>query len=132
MPIELTTPLSHDPGHGKPIEIYAHVKIVDIRMRIEKRKLTLTCNYGNKEPDGSWSGGKTHPRVILIQNTPPIPGPPEVPADPAYDTLMATTFASSTSNPLYAEVAASLYTWLLETDDPEKDPGEKYYEGTVI
>ena len=48
------------------------------------------------------------------------------PADPAYDNLMANTFASSLTNPLYAENAAALYTWLLSTDDPNKREGDEW------
>ena len=124
MPILLTTPLSHDPGHGAEAETYAHVKIDDIRHRITKRKLVLTLIYGN-DVEGVWAAGKTAPRIIRIENTDPQPGPPPVPADPAYDNLMANTFASSLTTPLYAENAAALYTWLLSTYDPNKSEGEK-------
>ncbi len=132
MPILLTTPINHDAEHNSAAESYVHVKIDDIRHRVSRRILVLTLVYGNKAADGSWTAGKTAPRVIRIENKPPEPGPPPVPADLVYDDLMANTFATSTSNPLYAENAAALYTWLLNTDDPSKAAGVKYYQGTVV
>ena len=122
MPILLTDPLVHDPGHGAAPETYNHVKIIDIRHQLERRIMILTLQYGNKVA-GVWTSGKTHPRALTIQNIALDPGPPEVPADPAYDNLIAAAFASSTENPLYAECAAALYAHLI---------AEGYYVGTVV
>ena len=123
MPILLTDPLSHDPGHGLPVETYNHVKIVDLRDRIERKQLILVLQYGNKDGAGVWTGGKTHPRQIIIQDTPQDPGPPEVSADPAYSDFMANTFPTSTANQLRVENAAALYAHLI---------AEGFYAGTVV
>jgi hypothetical protein len=134
MPIQLTTPLTFNPGRGKPAENYAQAKIVGFESIIEPAEhasVTIRVQYGDTV-EGAWVAGKAAIEYVLIQDTPAKLGDfdPETklpietePAGTKYTDWVTSTHATSTSNLLYAEVALALYLLLLSAED---------FEGTIV
>ena len=130
MTIQLTTPMQMPAVHGQPAETNNEVKIVAIGIVPfgEYKEITMTCQYGNTDQDGDWAPSTQVPKMVhTIENTEatvdPDTGGELVPADPAFDLYVASSFPSSLQNTLYDEVAESLYQHLID---------EGIYAGTIV
>lgn len=126
MTIALTTPLTYDPGQEwGGTEVLNEVKIVEFHVSIAESHLTLVTQYGNTV-DGVWIPGSAPGHDITVRNAPEIlhPDDPElsIPANPAYNILVGTSLTSATGVPVYGEVSAGLYQYLLDSE---------HYVGTV-
>lgn len=126
MAINLDTAFTYQPGHGLVQEILSEVKIIHFSIDIEAKVLTIRTQYGNHIND-VWVAGNAPGHDHQIKNIPEIINyaDPEnsIPADPVYDTLMATSLTPAAGLPLYGVVGASLYQVLID---------EGLYEGTIV
>ena len=120
MTIELTTPLTYDPGHGGAPEVLNEVKVIDFHVNIVEFWLTMTTQYGNTV-DGAWIAGNAPGHDVHIQNTPVQvhPDDPEqsIPADNAYNIMIMTKVLAATISALALEdPVPDLYVYNLVSD----------------
>ncbi len=117
MSIALTTPQPFERGHGLPQLLYPEVMVVQVDHGIVDQRLVLHIQYGETIA-GAWIGSPAmgiHQEVIHnFEGVADGEGGWLEEPDPAYDLLMVSTFASSTTTFLYDEVSAALYQYLLD------------------
>lgn len=115
-----------------PHKGYAEVKIVEIRLRIQRRSLFLLFQYGDTI-DGAWLAGHIVPEEKLVRNLEQIldgKGGEVRPADPAYDILVASSKATADDVAVtgdggfncYVGTARNLYQYAIDSG---------WYEGQV-
>lgn len=131
MPILLTTPLQQPALHGQPAASYGEVMIIAFGVQTVDKQLSITCQYGNTVGN-EWQPSPLPSVVHTVENTDQITTVPQTPddqveliqeADPAYDLLMVSTHALSTTTLLYDEVSTSLYQYLID---------EGIYDGSIV
>lgn len=137
MPIQLNSPHTHHPGHGKPPVNYSFVMIVNMTIHTSSQPLMrLTLRYGNVV-DGAWVDSPEPPHRVLIKNHPAVlqSGPDPItgewttvevtPANPQFDNMKAAFIidGSMAGWETYDVLGYQLYTWLLANG---------YYEGTIV
>ena len=117
MSIALTTPQPFERGHGLPQLSYPEVMIVQVDHGIVEHRMVLHMQYGETVAD-EWIGSPEmaiHQEVICnFEGVADGEGGWLEEPDPAYDLLMVSSFASSTTTFLYDEVATVLYQYLLD------------------
>ncbi len=124
MPIILDTPLQIPQTHGEPAETYSEVEIVDFHVDIKRRQLRIITEYGNTV-NGVWlPATKAAAKPVIVENRDAHVGPGgvEMPANPAFDILVGTTYPTSLSLTLFDNTAIALYTYLIASG---------YYVGTI-
>lgn len=122
MPILLDTPYPYQPV-GAPALTYSQAKIIGFEARVEPAEdagTTIRVQYG-ETVDGVWVPGLVPVVYVQIQDSPAEVGTNPageyvelVPRGVQYRGWVGTTFPTSTSNLLYAEVALALYQWLID------------------
>ena len=123
MPILLDTPFQFSPGHAKPAETYNEVKIIKFSVDVSIGQLHLLVQYGNTVST-VWQAGKAEIKPVFVEDRgPTVDGGVEIPADPAYSTLVGTSVTSGTGISLYNDVSLNLYQYLID---------EGLYAGTII
>jgi len=133
MPIQLTTPIVHNPGRGHSAETYPQAKIIGFESIVEPAEhasVTIRVQLGNTVA-GQWVGGKMPIDYVLIQDTPAKLGDLDrdgnpIETEPAGTKLtdwVADTRPVSASNLLRAEDEFAFYTYLLTQEG---------FEGTIV
>jgi len=131
MPIQLTTPFTFSPGHGKPAEMYAQVKIVEFVCAIEEKSLRMRVQYGNTV-GGVWQPGKADQALFIAADAPAqLLNGEQIPATSDYTALVVASLAKAADvvaagaqgYNCYVATARELYEWLIE---------QGHYEGTVV
>jgi hypothetical protein len=137
MPIALTTPHRHDPGHGQPPVDYPYVMITEMTIGTVAKTMVLALRYGDVV-DGQWVDSPEEPHRIRIRNIPadtqgaenPDTGVWEVhetsPADPQFDNMKASFLIDGgmmNGWETYDVLGLQLYTWLIS---------QGYYEGSIV
>lgn len=124
--IQLTTAFELPAMHGQPAATYTEVKIIAIGINLWEKEIAVTSQYGNTDGNGDWQPGIIETVVHVINNIPvqvDADGNQITPADPEFDLFVASSFPSSINNPLYDEVADTLYQHLID---------EGIYTGTIV
>ena len=122
MPIALTTPYKG----------YAEVKIVEIRLGIKRRHLFLLFEHGDTV-DGAWVAGTIVPEEKLVRNLEQIldgAGGEVRPADPAYDSLIASSKADADDVAVPDDGGFNCYVGAARKLD-QYEIGSGGYAGTV-
>lgn len=124
MPILLDTPETIHIGHGVPDATHGEVKIIDVQINIAEKGLRLRCQYGDTDAEGNWIAGRAVVDHLVVDEPPHIgAGGVEIPADPAFSTMAATTVTQGPAGSnLYQEVAGAFYSLLV---------AQGIYQGTI-
>jgi len=127
MTILLDTPLDYPPGHGLPSEVLAEVQIVEFKVDVTGRAITIHVQYGNTVND-HWVPGSSPTYQIRLADEPEqinFATGEGSPANPAFSMIVGLTFvaADDVGERLYDVVARSLFKHLSDNE-----PG---FAGTV-
>ena len=133
MLITLTTPHSHDIGHGEIPIIYTQVKIIGFTLAPDQKELYFHTQYGDTVNEVWAPGAADTKSTFYIRNIPEYMTDPEtlIPADPAFDILMMSARAGAGDElvpsdggfSIYTAAARNLYEWLI---------AEGKYVGTIV
>jgi hypothetical protein len=117
MPILLDTPLIIPPRHGHAGGTFNEIKISAFFVSLETEEAFIDVQYGNTV-DGVWVGAPTaiveKLRLNVVNTEDQVDRDENViPGEPSYDILTETPVTSATGVPVYAEMKASLYAYLM-------------------
>ena len=121
MPINLTTPMQHNPGRGQDVETYLQAKVVGFEAIVgppEDQSMTIRVQYGNTV-EGVWTPGKMPIEYVLIQDVQEVrdgSGNLLQEEDPKFTNWVGSTYPASDANLLYVEIATALYEYLIQQE----------------
>ncbi len=136
MPIALTTPL------GAVNDSYGVTEYAQYKARIDpdsnNKTIRIYGEFGNTVGD-EWQaahpyGRRLPPEIWEIQNTEALDTvDPPIPADPAYDTLVASATAESVGELAYNILKRATYTWIQANGHLKYEPDNpNRYAGTIV
>lgn len=136
MAILLNTPESFEQGHGEAPLQYALIQLIDFRVQIIQRTVTLVFQYGNLV-DGGWVPGPK--KKTVIRDKAAVTGSGVDPADGVFKVMEIepanpafTDLASLALMAVKAADAGERYLDVISRDLHQHFINQGYYEGVIV